>query len=116
MVGRQSLFQQFIPLIPELNSNKTSSQETRLLMQGEVNPIAKVAGVSAWLSVVGIKSIKERFKVTYVSEDLSRSDVESIGFNYAASVEKALERIDRDLPEANVIVYPAGSITIPILN
>ncbi|MFH1624505.1 MAG: lactate racemase domain-containing protein [Pseudomonadota bacterium] len=115
MVGRQSLFQQFIPLVPELNSRKTSAQETRLLMQGEVNPIAKVAGVSAWLSVVGIKSIKERFKVTYVSEDLSRSDVESIGFDYAASVEEALKRIDRDMPEADVIVYPAGSITIPIL-
>lgn len=35
--------------------------------------------------------------------------------SYDKTIEDALKRIERELPEADVTISPAGSITVPIM-
>lgn len=115
LVGRNTLAEQFEALIPAINNGKSFATEIRDTISGEVNPIARAAGISAWYFVVFLKLLLDRFKITYVCEDMSVSEVEALQMRYAETIEDALERIEGDLPEADVTVFPAGSITVPIM-
>jgi len=115
LVGRNTLPEQFKPLAPEINNEKSFAREIRDTIGGEVNPIARKAGISAWYIVVYLKMQLERHKITYVCEDMSPSEVEAMGMSYDKTIDDALERIERELPEADVTIFPAGSITVPIM-
>ncbi len=115
LVGRNSLPEQFEPLVPALKNGKSFARELRDTIGGDVNPIARRAGISAWYFVVHLKLLLEKYRITYVCEDMSRSEVEAMNMSYESTVEDALRRIEAELPEADVTVFPAGSITVPVM-
>jgi len=57
----------------------------------------------------------ERNKITYVCEDMPPEDVEAMGMSYDKTIEDALARIEGEQPEADVTIFPAGSITVPVM-
>lgn len=116
LVGRNTLPEQLGPLLPALNNKKSFAKEVRDTIGGEINPIAKGAGISAWYFVLFLKRQLERLKITYVCEDMSRSEVEAMRMSYDKTIEDALKRIERERPEADVTIFPAGSITVPIMD
>jgi nickel-dependent lactate racemase len=103
-------------LIPAFNNGKSFAEEVRDLIEGRINETVWSAGISAWTFVLFMKKYLETFKVTYVCEGMSSSDVQAIHMTYSRTIEEALERIENEVPEADVTIFPAGSITIPILS
>ena len=115
LVGRNTLPEQFGPLLPAIHNGRSLAVEVRDTIRGNVNPIARRAGISAWYFVLFLKLQLERFKITYVSEDMKREDVEAMHMTYAESIEEALQKIAGERPEADVTIFPAGSITVPVM-
>jgi hypothetical protein len=114
-MGRNTLTEQFKPLLPAINNGRSFAVEVRDTIGGNVNPIARQAGISAWYFVLYLKLQLERFKITYICEDMNRDDVEAMHMTYAESIEGALEKIAAERPEADVTIFPAGSITAPVM-
>ncbi|MCX7635920.1 MAG: lactate racemase domain-containing protein, partial [Syntrophales bacterium] len=54
-----------------------------------------------------------RVKVILVSRDVTREDTSRLGFDYAASLEEAMERVSQDQPVAQVNIIPAGGLILP---
>jgi len=115
IVGRNTFPEQLKPLIPAINNGKSFAQEVRDTIGGKINPIARTAGISAWYFVCYLKLQLERYKITYVCEDFAAADVEAMNMSHDKTIEGALARIERELPEADVTIFPAGSITVPVL-
>jgi hypothetical protein len=103
-------------LTPAFNNGKSFAEEVRDLIQGRINETVWSSGISAWTFVLFMKKYLETFKVTYVCEEMSSSDVQAIHMNYSRTIEEALEKIENEVPEADVTIFPAGSITIPIIS
>ena len=115
LVGRNTFPEQFKALIPAISNGKGFAEEARDTLAGNINPIARKAGISAWYFVCYLKLQLERYKITYVCEDLSKTEVEGMRMSYDKTIEDALARIESELPEADVTIFPAGSITVPVM-
>ena len=55
-----------------------------------------------------------RNSITMVSRDLDERSVTRLGFRYASSLEKAIERESRVRPQATVNIFPIGGVVLPL--
>jgi lactate racemase len=57
-----------------------------------------------------------RTRITIVSEDLDAASVNRLGFEYAPSLQTAIDREQEKQPEATVNIFPLGGLLLPIMS
>lgn len=57
-----------------------------------------------------------RVKVILVSKDADAQQAAQLGFSYAPTIDEAISRLAKELPEATVNILPAGGLVMPILS
>ncbi len=102
-----------LPLIEEMGGPETANQFHRKLSKGEIPDHLRSFGISYIMQVVLFKEIAEKFNVIHVTEGLSREQVEMMKFTYAESLEEAIDRAYKAMPDADVAIFPSGGNTIP---
>jgi len=55
-----------------------------------------------------------RSSITMVSRDLDERSIARLGFQYASSLEEAIERESRVRPQATVNIFPIGGLVLPL--
>jgi nickel-dependent lactate racemase len=55
-----------------------------------------------------------RNSITMVSRDLDERSVTRLGFQYATSLEEAIEQQSRTRPQATVNIFPIGGLVLPL--
>ena len=55
-----------------------------------------------------------RNSITMVSRDLDERSITRLGFQYASSLEEAIERESRVRPQATVNIFPIGGLVLPL--
>jgi nickel-dependent lactate racemase len=66
------------------------------------------------LSFPGLALCMRRLNVTMVSNDVSPEEAGKLGFGHAPRVQDALALLPEELKEANVAIFPAGGISLPL--
>ena len=56
-----------------------------------------------------------RNRMLFVSDDSDEAQAARLGFEYAASVQEAIDRVARDVPKATVNVMPSAGYVLPIV-
>jgi nickel-dependent lactate racemase len=102
-----------MPLIKEMASAESATDFHRRLREGDVPEHLKGFGISYIMQVVYFKEYAERFKVFHVCEGLSAEQVKMMKYQYASSMQEAVDQLAREMPKADVAVLPSGGNIIP---
>lgn len=102
-----------MPLIREMGSTESAGEIHRRFMSGDIPEHLKVFGISYVMQVVFFKGYAEKFKVTHVTEGLSRDQVLMMKYDYAATLQEAVDRVASTMPRADVAILPSGGNVIP---
>jgi len=102
-----------MPLIKEMASPDSAGQFHRRLAAGDISEELKAFGISYVMQVVFFKEYAEKFKVVHVTEGLSREQVEMMKYEYASTVQEAVDRVAKEMPNADVAILPSGGNIIP---
>ncbi len=57
-----------------------------------------------------------RVKVIFVSSAIDEEQAARLGFGFAHSLDQAVTKVSKDLPEATVNILPSGGLTIPVVS
>jgi nickel-dependent lactate racemase len=104
-----------MPLIQEMGSPESAGEVHRRLMSGDIPEHLRAFGISYIMQVVFFKGYAEKFKVIHVTEGLSREQVEMMKYEYAATLQEAVDRVAALMPKADVAILPSGGNVIPEL-
>ncbi|MFH1123148.1 MAG: nickel-dependent lactate racemase [Pseudomonadota bacterium] len=102
-----------MPLIKEMASPDTATDFHRRLIEGDVPEHLRQFGISYIMQIVFFKAMAERFKVVHVTEGLSPDQVRMMKYSYSATVQDAVDLAAREMPRADVAVFPSGGNIIP---
>jgi len=101
-----------MPLIKEMASSESATDFHRRLREGDVPEHLRTFGISYIMQVVYFKEYAERFKVFHVTEGLSAEQVKMMKYQYASSMQEAVNQLAREMPKADVAVLPSGGNVI----
>jgi len=101
-----------MPLVREMASSESAADFHRRLREGDVPEHLRSFGISYIMQVVYFKEYAERFKVVHVTEGLSAEQVKMMKYQYAQSVQEAVNQLVREMPKADVAVLPSGGNVI----
>ena len=104
-----------MPLIREMASSETASDFQRHLIEGDVPEHLRKFGISYIMQIVFFKAMAERFKVVHVTEGLSAEQVHMMRYAYCPTVQEAVDRVAKEIPRADVVVFPSGGNIIPMV-
>jgi len=102
-----------MPLVKEMGSSESASDFHRRLIQGDVPGHLKSFGISYIMQVVFFKELAEKFNVVHVTEGFSPEQVKMMKFSYSANMEDAIGQVSKNMPQADVAVFPSGGNIIP---
>jgi len=102
-----------MPLIREMGGPDSAGDYHRRLIDGKVPEDLNAFGISYIMQIVYFKELSEKFNVVHVTEGLSEDQVRMMRYTYAAGVQEAVDRVARNMPEAQVAVFPSGGTIIP---
>ena len=54
-------------------------------------------------------------RMLLVSEDADEMQAARLGFEYASSVQEAIDRVAKDVPKATVNIMPSAGLVLPIV-
>jgi nickel-dependent lactate racemase len=57
-----------------------------------------------------------RVNVILVSKDADQEQAARLGFSFANSLDNAIEKVSKDIPDATLNILPSGGLLIPVLN
>jgi nickel-dependent lactate racemase len=101
-----------MPLVKEMASPESATDFHRRLREGDVPEHLRTFGISYIMQVVYFKEYAERFKVFHVTEGLSGEQVKMMKYEYAPSVQEAVNQLAKEMPKADVAVLPSGGNVI----
>jgi hypothetical protein len=101
-----------MPLVKEMASSESAADFHRRLREGDVPEHLRTFGISYIMQVVYFKEYAERFKVFHVTEGLSEEQVKMMKYQYAPSVQEAVNQMAKEMPRADVAVLPSGGNVI----
>jgi nickel-dependent lactate racemase len=101
-----------MPLVKEMASPESAADFHRRLREGDVPEHLRSFGISYIMQVVYFKEYAERFKVYHVTEGLSAEQVKMMKYQYASSMQEAVDRLAKEMPKADVAVLPSGGNVI----
>ena len=56
-----------------------------------------------------------RIKVVMVSKEIDQDQAGRLGFEYASSMEEAIQKVSKEIPRGDVNILPAGGLIIPVM-
>jgi len=62
-----------------------------------------------------VAKILSRKGLTLVTDGITEQEVRAMHMNYASTIEEAIENMQKKHAKADVIVFPAGSMTLPLI-
>jgi nickel-dependent lactate racemase len=101
-----------MPLVKEMASAESAADFHRRLREGDVPEHLRSFGISYIMQVVYFKEYAERFKVFHVTEGLSAEQVKMMKYQYASSMQEAVNQLAKEMPKADVAVLPSGGNVI----
>ena len=102
-----------MPLVRHMSSSETASDFHRRLIRGEIPDDLKSFGISFIMQIVYFKELAEKFNVIHVTEGLAPEVVRMMKFTHATSLPEAIDMAAKNLPHADVAIFPAGGNIIP---
>ena len=102
-----------MPLVRHMSSPETASDFHRRLIRGDIPEDLKSFGISYIMQVVYFKELAEKFNVIHVTEGLTTEVVHMMKFAHATSLPEAIDMAVKNLPRADVAIFPSGGNIIP---
>ena len=100
-------------LIEQMAAAKSANEYHRRLLQGDIPDPLKPFGISFFMLGVPFKELSEKYSVLHVTEGLTKEQVEMMNFDYAATLDEAIQETYRKIPKADVTIIPSGGTIIP---
>ena len=105
-----------MPLIKEMGSPESATDFHRRLVKGDIPDHLRQFGISYIMQVVYFKELAEKFTVVHVTKGLSPEHVRTMKYKYSPSVQDAIDQVSKEMPQADVAVFPSGGNTIPAVD
>jgi nickel-dependent lactate racemase len=102
-----------LPLIREMGSPKSASEVHKDFINGIIPDHLKPFGISYIMQVVHFKEFSEKFAIHHVTEGLTPEQVAMMGMTYSNDLQKTVDTVARQLPAADVAIFPSGGNIIP---
>jgi len=100
-------------LIEQMAEAESANDYHRKLLRGDIPESIKPFGISFFMLGVPFKEISEKYDIIHVTEGLTKEQVTLMNFEYAATLEEAIQRVYKELPNADVTILPSGGTIIP---
>ncbi len=103
-------------LIEQMAAAPSANEYHRRLLEGNIPDAIKPFGISFFMLGVPFKELSEQYRVIHMTEGLTRGQVQMMNFEYAATLDEAIQMACRSKPEADVNILPSGGTIIPVVN
>jgi lactate racemase len=100
-------------LIEQMAAAPSANEYHRRLLQGNIPDAIKPFGISFFMLGVPFKELSEQYRVIHMTEGLTREQVQLMNFEYAATLEEAVQLAYKSTPKADVTILPSGGTIIP---
>jgi lactate racemase len=100
-------------LIEQMAAAKSANDYHRRLLRGDIPDSLKAFGISFFMLGVPFKELSEKYKVIHVTEGLTKEQVTMMDFEFAATLDEAIQQVSRQMPKAEVTILPSGGTIIP---
>lgn len=102
-----------LPLIEEMGSPRSANEIHRDFAGGAIPEHLSRFGISYIMQVVHYKELVERFNIIHVTEGLTPEQVRMMGMTYSNNLQRTVDDLGKDIPRADVAVFPSGGNIIP---
>ena len=103
-------------LIEQMAAAKSANEYHRRLLEGNIPDSIKPFGISFFMLGVPFKELSEQYRVIHMTEGLTKEQVQLMNFEYAATLDEAIQLAYKSMPEADVTILPSGGTIIPVVN
>ncbi|MBN1566684.1 MAG: nickel-dependent lactate racemase [Acidobacteria bacterium] len=100
-------------LIEQMAAAPSANEYHRKLLAGNIPDSLKPFGISFFMLGVPFKELSEQYRVIHYTEGLTKEQVELMNFEYAATLEEAIQLAHKTTPKADVTILPSGGTIIP---
>jgi hypothetical protein len=95
---------------------KSANEYHRRLLEGNIPDSIKPFGISFFMLGVPFKELSEQYRVIHMTEGLTKEQVQLMNFEYAATLEEAIQLAYKSMPKADVTILPSGGTIIPVVS
>lgn len=103
-------------LIEQMAAAKSANEYHRRLLEGNIPDSIKPFGISFFMLGVPFKELSEQYRVIHMTEGLTREQVELMNFEYASTLDDAIQLAYKTTPKADVTILPSGGTIIPVVS
>jgi nickel-dependent lactate racemase len=103
-------------LIEQMATVKSANEYHRRLLEGNIPDAIKPFGISFFMLGVPFKELSEQYRVIHMTEGLTREQVQLMNFEYASTLEEAIQLAYQTTPQADVTILPSGGTIIPVVS
>jgi nickel-dependent lactate racemase len=100
-------------LIEQMAAAKSANDYHRRLLRGDIPESIRPFGISFFMLGVPFKELSEKYRVIHVTEGLTKEQVTLMNFEYAATLDEAINGLHKEIPQADVTILPSGGTIIP---
>jgi nickel-dependent lactate racemase len=103
-------------LIEQMAAAKSANEYHRRLLEGNIPDSIKPFGISFFMLGVPFKELSEQYRVIHMTEGLTKEQVQLMNFEYAATLDEAIQLAYKSVPKADVTILPSGGTIIPVVS
>ena len=103
-------------LIEQMALAKSANDYHRRLVAGNIPDAIKPFGISFFMLGVPFKEVSEQYRVIHMTEGLTKEQVQMMNFEYAGTLDEAIEMAHKSTPKADVTILPSGGTIIPVVS
>jgi lactate racemase len=103
-------------LIEQMAAAKSANEYHQRLLAGNIPDAIKPFGISFFMLGVPFKEISEQYRVIHMTEGLTKEQVQLMNFEYAATLDEAIQMAYKSTPKADVTILPSGGTIIPVVS
>jgi nickel-dependent lactate racemase len=103
-------------LIEQMAAAKSANEYHRRLLEGNIPDSIKPFGISFFMLGVPFKELSEQYRVIHMTEGLTKEQVQLMNFEYAATLDEAIQLAYKSVPRADVTILPSGGTIIPVVS
>ncbi|MBN2319644.1 MAG: nickel-dependent lactate racemase [Acidobacteria bacterium] len=102
-------------LIDQMAAAKSANEYHHRLLRGDIPESIRPFGISFFMLGVPFKELSEKYRVIHVTEGLTKEQVTLMDFEYAATIDEAIQSAQKEMPQADVTILPSGGTIIPTI-
>jgi nickel-dependent lactate racemase len=105
-----------LPLIEEMARPMTANEAHRGFARGAIPEHLGDLGISYIMQIVSFKALAEKYNIIHVTEGLTPEQVRTMGMTHSIDLQDAIDRLAREMPTADVALFPSGGNVIPLVH